>query len=207
MLHHGIRYVCILAALFASLWLMGAPPTASQDAAIDYYSPDPGNVWIYKTNDDCRPEVTIKLDTVSKRDDNSLVLNFVESTPPDKWIPHNKLLLTKNGIYRIEVAGEKIDPPFCVLKLPHIAKQEWTDEGDMPDAKKIATNKAIGSEEVVVPAGKFMAIRVERTLEIAIDTHYFQQDWFAPGVGCVKKSAGELTYELKQFIPVKKKAQ
>jgi hypothetical protein len=99
----------------------------------------------------------------------------------------------------------RIDPPACLLKLPHEDGARWkyrvkAQPGGLAGAE--ATNTAHGPEEVVVPAGKYQAIRVEYrgTRDSKEEAATF---WYAPGVGLVKMVCEGVLQELKSFTPKK----
>ena len=93
------------------------------------------------------------------------------------------------------------DRPACLLKLPHENGNKWeydcpAQPGGLVVVK--ATRTAHGPEEVVVPAGKFTAIRVEHkgTANGKVNAATF---WYAPEVGLVKMVAEDVVQELKSF--------
>lgn len=106
------------------------------------------------------------------------------------------------------IDGERrwtIDPPACLLRLPHKDGTTWeynvsAQDGGLVGAK--AANTARALEEVVVPAGTFKAIRVEQR-----DGTNGQETtatfWYAPDVGLVKLAYEGVVQELKSFTPGK----
>jgi hypothetical protein len=108
--------------------------------------------------------------------------------------PNMVVVVSDKGIKIVEYAGRKIDPPTWWLKLPHAANNEW------PDSIGGGNRRTAGWEEVEVPAGKFRAIRVERTDSRGqVNTTY----WYAPGLGNIKWASATRTRELTSFTPGK----
>jgi hypothetical protein len=77
------------------------------------------------------------------------------------------------------------EPPFCELKIPCRAGDEWVVKSrDRTDGCKIHQKRRVKAvERVAVPAGVFHAIRVEIT---GCDDDHRSIRWYAPGVGEVK---------------------
>jgi hypothetical protein len=94
------------------------------------------------------------------------------------------------GLKVVRYSGKTLDEPFWYLKLPHAANNEWP-AGPNPGLKNVTG----GWEEVEVPAGKFRAVRVDRS-----DGSCF---WYAPGLGCVKWTNGK-TNTSRQLTAVKR---
>jgi hypothetical protein len=129
-----------------------------------------------------------------------------ETRTTDSFVVSEKGLFT-TGLSRVGPGGRswKIEPPACLLKLPHKAGGSWpydcpAQAGGLVEVK--ATRTAHGPEEVVVPAGKYRAIRVEHrgSTNGKPSTATF---WYAPGVGLVKMVTGDTVQELKSFKPGK----
>jgi DUF3108-like len=66
--------------------------------------------------------------------------------------------------------------------------------------------KAVGEEEVEVPAGRFKAVRVEQVEEVR-GRPTRAEEWYAPGVGLVRRvshqGAIRQVVELQSFTPGK----
>jgi hypothetical protein len=114
-----------------------------------------------------------------------------------------------DGVFRLALGATSYDPPPRLLKLPANEGDTWEESLSArkdEDAKaKYTTGK---EEEVVVPAGKFRAIRVEceytnTDVNFARTTY-----WHVAGLGIVKtltKSKGaESLVVLKSLTPGKK---
>jgi hypothetical protein len=78
-------------------------------------------------------------------------------------------------------------------------KDEWTAVEKAPD---ILTWKALGGESVTVGAGTFQTAKVIRTFAFGglISTY---SDWYAYGIGLVKRKNGSTTIELAAFSQAK----
>jgi hypothetical protein len=92
-----------------------------------------------------------------------------------------KVAVSAKGLARVEESGEPLRPPVWLLKLPHQPGAKW-DGG----ARSKSTYTVGEAAEVEVPAGKFKAIPVTRH-ETQINFPVQTTDWYAPGVGLVKR--------------------
>lgn len=177
-----------------------------------------GSVRVYQwtTSDDKgRPdqsEVTEVVTAVQKTD-AGLVVTVSQQSEGSEFGSTNTFLQSKMGLFTTgasmtgaDIKGElrwKIEPPACLLKLPHKDGAKWeyyvkAQSSGLVGAK--ATNTAKSTEEVVVPAGKYQAIRVEQcgTTNGEETATTF---WYAPEVGLVKMVGGGVVQELKSFTP------
>jgi hypothetical protein len=83
-------------------------------------------------------------------------------------IPHMIVKVSNEGVYLVSTAVGHMDSPLCQLKLPHKDGNKWNQVTALkPIRESIKLQKqawtftAHGPEEVKVPAGMFMAIRVD----------------------------------------------
>jgi hypothetical protein len=109
------------------------------------------------------------------------------------------------------------NPPLCLVKLPHKDGGKWeatvTEKDKKTGVERITKYKlaAFGPEEVKVPAGTFMCIRVEEEND---GVNRESTSWYAPGVGLVKsvrvarltvnKAPEKMETVLTSFTPGKK---
>jgi len=87
---------------------------------------------------------------------------------------------------------DQLTKPSRVLKLPLAVGAKWEELNEKYEVT--------AEEEVEVPAGKFKAVKVEKTTSEGT-----WRTWYAPGVGIVKMTATvtETVLELKAFKPGK----
>ena len=110
------------------------------------------------------------------------------------------------------------DRPVPLLRLPFLHCDAWTADTDFPILGGWAvpygpqTSRyhfefvATGWEWVKVPAGTFLALRVESVSTVAGAPPYPQVRWFCPGVGIVRWERGQgkrgpNIWELVKFAP------
>lgn len=98
------------------------------------------------------------------------------------------------------VKGNTADP---LLRLTVDVGESWVARHNGSEHSATLTR---GKEEIIVPAGKFTAIRVDVVITRGKDTNQVTQ-WYAAGVGLVKEAAQgrelTITRELKEFTPGK----
>jgi hypothetical protein len=197
-----------------------AAPVPKAPAEKSYTATADGTVLVYlwtTTNDkggSDQSEVT-EVVTAVKKTAAGLVVTRSHKMGGGDYGSSDTFLLSDKGLFTTGtnmtgpgVEGErswKIDPPACLLKLPHKDRAEWAYDCPAQDGGLVgvkATNTAYGPEEVVVPAGKYMAIRVEHagTSNGKATKATF---WYAPEVGLVKMLCDGVVQELKSVTPGK----
>ena len=120
---------------------------------------------------------------------------FVVTMQVDGREDPQRVLVTDKGLVTLAMGGKRLEPPACFLKLPAVPGETW--EAQVRDLTFKYTT--VGPERVEVPAGKFDAIRVDMTHEVAgrqVKVSY----WYALGVGPVKVVVdGRTAMSLKKF--------
>jgi hypothetical protein len=191
----------ITTALTLLAALAPAAPIPGDNRPVSYYPVQKGSKWVYA---DGTAQGKVVVLTAVESKGGATFLTLVMQLPEGKTAPYQKVKLSDTGVFSVEVLGEPIDPPQCRLKLPARNGLVWKESEQSDGVTTKSTYTAFGPEDVVVPAGRYKAIRVELEMEIALkgaklDKPYRQTNWFAPGVGCVKQTAGEAVEELKSF--------
>ena len=98
--------------------------------------------------------------------------------------------LRADGVYRVKVKDDKIDPPVKVLALPAKKDASWEVKSKVGATQMVSGTFKIKNdkEAVEVPAGKFETVLVEGTdLDVA-GTKTTVKLWFAKDKGIVKLS-------------------
>jgi hypothetical protein len=112
--------------------------------------------------------------------------------------PLMTMCVTGTGLYRVERAGRKLDPPELWLQLPAPCDRTWEypvgDPTILP--RPTARHAVVGTEDVTVPAGTFRCIGVQCYQHERVWTH-----WYAPDVGLVKTEAATWVEVLKSYTP------
>jgi len=103
------------------------------------------------------------------------------------------IAVSDEGLFRVAVNGKELAKPIPLLKTPPKVGTKWAlDSG--------AEYRVTKEEEVEVPAGKFMAVRVELSSGESPTIL-----WFAPADGLIKMDGGrgEQVTALKEYKPGK----
>ena len=97
-----------------------------------------------------------------------------------------------------------------ILKIPFPLKtgQEWScDRTEFCDGDSnhvSLVSKCVGTEELVVPAGKFTTMKIESTIKSTDGSTNFVEEWIAPNIGLVKVRAkiegGGLTGTIRSIL-------
>jgi hypothetical protein len=201
----------VLAACFA---LILAPPLSSapkpKEATPVYLPITVGDRWVMVMQFGGQTfehrEVVSKVETKGGATHVSITREGPGDPIPDLF----RFKVTEKGVFLEGIGGTAYDPPFCPLRLPVAAGDEWTEEVAAQPGVRVASTtkyKTVGPEEVEVPAGKFKAVRVD-SVRTTKDYTATTSIWFAPGVGIVKDVSKTGTNEtvrlLKSFTPAKK---
>jgi hypothetical protein len=193
-------------ALFVLLESASSQPAEKGDAAKtpNYYPLEEGNAWYYKLTIEGKEEkITAKI-TRAEFFNGKFAMRL---EVPSLGITEH-LLQTGHGVYRFRYNDVAISPPFQLLPYPAKVGAKWKGEFSAVTGKtrfppKSTFEGEIQSEEdVVVPAGKYKALKVAITI-----TSNAQESastfWFAKDVGIVKQSVriGKTvgTSELEKF--------
>lgn len=188
-----IRAVAVLVAvaLVGSAALPApVPDHIKPKKALLYFPTTVGTKWVYQSRDQ---EWTQVVTAVAEKD-GVFVVTY-DTLAADGTTEHQyKRAVSEYGISQVTGKQVKLDPKQLCLKLPHKELETWKDE------ELEVIYKSLKSERVKVPAGIFDAIPVEmetttghRVLTVT--------EWYAPGVGVVKRSHGGVV--MKSFTPGK----
>jgi DUF3108-like len=179
---------------------LAAPALKDPDGGL-YYPTRPGAKWVYDNEGEEYTHVVTRVEDV----DGAKVVSVARAVG-DRVIPVRTVTVSDKGLFQPEDAGEKLDPPFCYLKLPAKAGDTWEANGVHQGKTFLrGTRTVAGVEDVEVPAGKFKCVRVEWTCTLNAGRKYTVTVWYAPGVGEVKSAMdGKDTTLLKSFTPGKK---
>lgn len=195
-----------------ALVLLAGPSLAEKPAPPppDYFPLGTGYVWDYKSVTDAGKESTFSIKVLAV-DANSVWQVAIENpwqtiheyyTKPAGWVLDHKQVYTKN-----DMVGE-FKPTKQYLQNPLKAGATWSWKGTgMMDVAIEETNTVSGPETVVVPAGKFSAMKV--TTDVVQGGQKVKKIyWYADHVGMVKSytdsgSVKSTTELLKYTFPKK----
>jgi hypothetical protein len=174
----------IMRLVLGAAVILTAGTSLAQPPAGDYFPFKKGSKWTYKVADQ-KVEVVVvgqeKFENVDCWKLETSVNGQVKATELYKVAP--------DGVYRVKVKDEKIDPAVKVLALP-LGKKDtaWPVESKIASQSLKGTFKIKEEKvEVTVPAGKFPdAVLVEgENFEIA-GTKATIRQWFVKDKGAVK---------------------
>jgi len=89
------------------------------------------------------------------------------------------------------------DPPRQEVPNPLAVGQKWESKGKDPTQVEYReSSRVVGSETVIVAAGKFRAMKVVTEITGSIGAAKTRTNWYADGVGLVKSAtqAGQIKY-------------
>ena len=192
------RTLAVLLAPALLLAVAPADPVPKMKPQDSYYPTAKGAKWVYDVNGADTPQVVTG---VEKKGGATVVSVERRTNLEGRPVVTAKVAVSDEGLYQVEADGRALDPPWCLLKLPHRPGNKWKNTGEDPGQTE--TRTGFGPEEVEVPAGKYKAIRVESEA-LFEGKLYRSTTWFAPGVGLVKfvHHDGEV-HVLKSFTPGK----
>ena len=176
---------------------LAAPVPKAPPETTSYFPNKVGAKWVYTEDGQDHTEVVT---AVQKKDGTTTVTIGREEgrqTPP-----RGTFAVSATGVFKTGDGAATITPPLCLVKLPHKDGGEWDAALTMQGTKLMGTRTAHGPEKVQVPAGTFLAIRVESEMNLR-GTAWRTTYWYAPGVGEVKMQSGKKVRELKSFTPGK----
>jgi hypothetical protein len=200
--------------LFIALAAVAADPPA-ESRTILYFPTKVGTKWEYTHP---RFDQTMEIRSVKEKDGAKYVTAAVVMYPKrrQRIINSEEYAVSEKGLFNTKSTlptGNPVifDPPLCLLKLPNRPGQTWevnVHQSPGPAGAGVkGTFTMRESEAVEVPAGKYMAVRVDFTGVHDDQVPDKHTRWFAPDVGLVKmviaggSNAGELV--LKSFTPGK----
>jgi hypothetical protein len=147
--------------------------------------------WTYKVNDQTIEVVASGTEKLGEE-----TCTKVDTLVSGKVVASELYAVRADGVYRVKVKDDKIDPPVKVLAIPVKKDTEW-------DVKsKVGTQTVSGKfkvkndkEPVTTPAGKFEAVLVEGLdLDVA-GTKTTVRMWFVKDKGVVK-----LEYKIAEAV-------
>jgi tRNA A-37 threonylcarbamoyl transferase component Bud32 len=173
-----------------ALWAAALKPVrpvllASRTDAI-YYPLKAGTKWHYRLASNRDFRFTIRVVDIEKLDGETLVARLEEVV--DGVVTRREdVSSTTVGIFRHHSNGLDLSPPLCLLTFPARAGQSWHGDVKFNEYQGTAACRIARTEEVTVPAGKFTTIVVHRDNQLKVGPTYRYVDWFAPGIGPVKR--------------------
>ena len=188
-------------AVFATFAVVACQASAQEVAPTHEFFPTAiGTQWVYRSG---VVEVLERI-TAHERVGNDVCAR-VESILNGKVVSFEHIAVRPDGVYRVAVAGQPVNPPFRFAKFPPKLNDRW-EVNSAVLGQAIKGTFATGQASVKVPAGEFQTLTTTGTgfkvqeSDLAFTYH------FAKGVGKVKQltqigGAGgkEVVLELKEF--------
>jgi hypothetical protein len=178
----------ILLIVFGAVAAIPAAPRLKERTDLSYFPTEVGTQWVYEAGN---IEVTRFVRQAEKVDGATLItIGQVNTRKPPHII--QRLRVSNQGIFEVENYLGEVDPPRCLLRLPHRTGSRWgyNRRKDTTALWFDDEEATAHEEEVVVPAGRFRAIRVESQHRKGGKPEETHAIWYAPGVGPVKCTAG-----------------
>lgn len=171
----------------------------AQTGGTEYFPLKPKTRWTYKVQDQ-----TVEVLVSGTEKYNNEDCTKVDTIVNGKVVASELYSIKPDGVYRVKVKDDKIDPPVKILMTPPKKGESW-------DVKsKVGTQTVSGKfkivevgEKITVPAGTYDAVLVEGVdLDIA-GTKTTVKTWYAKNVGVVKLlykiQDSESVMELQKF--------
>jgi hypothetical protein len=176
---------------------LAQPP---KDISFGYFPVKPGTKWTYKAGDQT-VEVRVSDKTVKFNNEDCVQL---ETSVGGKVVASELYSIKPDGVYRVKVKDDKIDPAIKVLPIPIKSGESWKFDSKVGTQRVTGEFKVKGDKEKVkVPAGEFEAVEIEGTELDVAGAKTNVKLWFVKDKGIVKlyyKIADtETTLELSEF--------
>lgn len=203
-----IRFLTLLAGTTVAVPLVAAPVPAHlkpKDQPVPFPSAV-GTTWVYEVVGGDHTQV---IADVKQKDGATLVTTDYHDTFGKK-VSELVYSVSDKGVFSVSAGAVTYDSPWCVFKYPYCEGQTWDTNQQAGGTGNRGKRTAGPMECVKVPAGEFVAVRVECEDGIDGPTPWRTTTWYAPGVGRIKtvyrdadgKATGESV--LKSFTLGKK---
>jgi hypothetical protein len=190
----------------ASLGHCSTLPQADKEVPANYYPLKEGNKWYYRME---AGEKTFQVVTQLTKVENSPVKGMfrLEMSMDGTVLGSEDLTVDKTGVLRHAFNDTQFPTPVTVVRFPVKEGDTWeqTVAGGGDDMK--LKGKVIGEEEIVVPAGKFKALRVQIEASGEQSETLTVTYWFARNAGIVKQTLEvgdeQIVFELEKYEMVR----
>jgi hypothetical protein len=190
-----------LTAGAAVILVAGAALAQPPKDAGGFFPIKPGTKWVYKAGDQA-VEVRVSDKTVKFNNEDCVQL---ETSVGGKVVASELYSLKADGIYRVKVKDDKIDPAIKVLPIPFKAGDSWKFDSKVGTQRVTGEFKVKGDKEKVkVPAGEFPeAVEIDGSELDVAGAKTSVKLWFVKEKGIVKLyykiAETETTLELTEF--------
>lgn len=193
--------ICV-AAFTCCLVLAGSSGSSAQEVApsSEFFPTAVGTQWVYRSG---VVEVIEKV-TAHEKIGNDVCAR-VDTILNGKPISFEHITVRPDGVYRVAVAGQPIEPAFRFLKLPPKLDDTWTVKSKLM-GQPIECSFKTGQASVEVPAGKYPTLTAAASQFKVGENDVAFTYYFAKGIGKVKQvtrfggaEGREISLELKEF--------
>jgi hypothetical protein len=201
-MRHAFRFALALILIAPAVFAAPIPKGAGRSTGSEYFPLATGTKWTYKIGE---IEATVTVTGTEKVKDEDCAR--VETTVgAESGIKTSEMFAVRgDGVYRVKVKDDLINPPVKLLPLPIKADASWEVES------KIGTQVVKGTmtvkdtaAKVKTPHGEFEAVLVEgKDMDVA-GAKTTVRVWFVKGHGIVKQEftingADPISLELAKF--------
>ncbi len=179
--------------------VMAAVPAVAQATAKvsvkagagDYYPLKVGTKWNYEL-DAGQPQKGMITSVIAAEEntDGKPIARLEVYINGQKAQTTEHLMSNKDGVFRVKISNQELEPPLCILKYPLKPGQKWDTKTTAMRQQLDVTCKQGAEEDVQVPAGKYKAVpcTIETSQQAPqgpmkiVNTY-----WFVDDVGVVKQ--------------------
>jgi hypothetical protein len=167
----------------AVILFAGAALAQPPKSTTDLFPIKPGTKWTYKTGDQV-VEVKVSDKTVKFNNEDCVQL---ETSVSGKVVANELYSIKPDGVYRVKVKDDKIDPGIKVLPLPIKSGESWKFNSKVGTQTVTGEFKIKGDKEKIkVPAGEFESVLVEGVELDVAGAKTTVRLWFVKDKGIVK---------------------
>jgi hypothetical protein len=171
----------------------------AQNTNYEYFPLKAKSKWTYKVQDQL-----VEVQVFGNEKYNNEECTRVDTIVNGKVQASELYLVKPDGVYRVKVKDDKIDPPVKILMIPPKKGDSWEIKSKV--GTQLVTGKFVTkeiNEKVTVPKGTFETVYVEGVDFDVAGTKTTLKVWFAKGVGIVKLmykiQENESTLELMNY--------
>jgi hypothetical protein len=193
----------IVAAIFCLAFMSAyvpAAPLPDSAKSVPFFPLTVGSKWVYVEGDE---EIVDIVTAVERKGPGTTLVTVRSKRTWRDGATILKVEVSDKGLFRVECAGSKDNPPVCWLRLPADRGSRWSNPWPRSQEEVMTV---LASEVVIVPAGRFLAVPVE----VSFPPHFVEFErptftrWYAVGVGLIKQAGtGGGDMVLKSFTPGK----
>jgi hypothetical protein len=179
----------------------------------DYYPLKVGTKWTYEL-DSGQPQKPIVTSVIAAEENaEGKGLARLEVYINGQKVPNSEHLMTnKDGVFRVRINNQDLNPPLCLLKYPLKTGQKWASKMTAMGEEMDVSCTQGPEEEVQVPAGKYKAVPstivTSQTKPDGGEVKIINTFWFVDNVGMVKQKmdlGGKIILmELSKYEPAPK---